>query len=626
MKNIFKKNVFIYSLLLLGFFSSCEDFLEKQEDEALTFDKVWKNRETVKQYWYTTMAFLPNDAKHNATNTPPWIGASDEGSVTYNWFTHRGINFGSWNPTKIPYEKMKHYYKGIRECNIFLANVDRTSDPLVKPQDIETWKLQTRFARAYYYFMMMRIYGPVFILEDELIDITASSEALERQRNTWDECVNYVVGEMEYIAERLPEAPSSDDMYGLATKGAAKAVISRLKLYSARALFNGNNLYAGVINPDGTRLFPKYDGQKWIDAAKAAKDVIDLNIYSLYRAGNNNPYEDWLGITTENWNSEIIWSTGYHTRYDIGIHTTPTGIAGTAYGGISPTLQQVDAYAMNNGKYPIKGYNNDGSPVVDPNSGYPDNEFTKETFTNPSFKPGYDTAPDESDKKWPLMFKDREPRFYLTVFWSDSYWRHGNSHTLISFAKGGNGNKSHDYPKPGFMMHRFYDHTLRSDDGKWGNFVFPTFRLGEIYLNFIEAVLECKIKGLSLPSGYYNQAMEYWDDLRDRAGLTPITEVYPGASAQELLELVRRERRVELAFENHRYFDTRTWMIAKKTDGGPMYGMNISTRTDDTKVTPSDFWQRTVFETRVFRDKHYLYPFSQEELDRNKKLVQNYGW
>ena len=87
-----------------------------------------------------------------------------------------------------------------------------------------------------------------------------------------------------------------------------------------------------------------------------------------------------------------------------------------------------------------------------------------------------------------------------------------------------------------------------------------------MYLNFIESVLECKKRNVALPAGYEELAMEKWADLRDRAGLTPITSVYPNASVDELIELCRKERRVELAFERHRYFDTRTWMIAEQTD------------------------------------------------------------
>lgn len=615
--------------LLVGtsFFVSCDDFLDRQEDEKLTFDKIWETRNNTRSYWLNSMSFLPNDA--DDFNYSPWLGASDEGSVTYDRDT-RWINFGSWNASSVPYYKMDFYYKGIRECNIFMQNVDRCSDPIVTKEELAQWKVQSRFARAYYYFMMMRIYGPVFLLGDELLDFTASTEDLYRPRNTWDECVNYVVSEMEACINDPAMAENySDAEKGLATKGACQALIARLKLYSARDLFNGNKLYSSVINPvtdkfpelSGVHLFPQeYDANKWLEAAKAAKVLIDNSLYKLYRAGDgSDPYANYYGITQEHWNSELIWSTGYKGRYTMGVHTVPTGISGTAYGGVGPTQQQVDAYAMSNGRYPISGYSGT-NPVIDTQSGYSEDEFEKTTWEYPAW--GGAAA---YDLNAPNMYKDREPRFYVSVFFGGNKWHHGSGMTLISFAKGGNGNKSHDYPKSGYLINRFYDHTLNSASGQWGNIVFPTFRLAEMYLNFIESVLECKKRNVALPSGYETQAMELWGDLRDRAGLASITDVYPNATTEELIELCRRERRIELAFENHRYFDTRTWMISKEVDGGPIYGMNTQFPGSGDE-TPDGFWERVAFETRVFEDNHYLYPFSQRELDRNKLLTQNYGW
>lgn len=113
---------------------------------------------------------------------------------------------------------------------------------------------------------MMRIYGPVFILHDELLDFTKSAAELERPRNTWDECVNYVIGELNSLIESpyMKSNWTSSTEKGLATKGACQAIISRLTLYSARDLFNGNTMYASVKNPDGTNLFPQnYDAAKW---------------------------------------------------------------------------------------------------------------------------------------------------------------------------------------------------------------------------------------------------------------------------------------------------------------------------------------------------------------------------
>lgn len=612
--------------------TSCEDFLDRQEDENLTFDEIWLSRNYVRQYWLNCMSFLPNFDGSFIGDSDPYLGASDECTITYDR-AYRYINFGTWNASTVPYYKMDSYYQGIRECNIFMQNVYNCTDPEVTKAQLDQWYWQARFARAYYYFLMMCDYGPVFLVGDELLDFTASTEELYRPRNTWEQCVDYVVSEMtECDKADAVQLQYGETEYGLATKGTCRAVISRLLLYSARDLFNGNTLYRDLRNPEtpdfpeqsGQNLFPQtYEANKWLKAADAAKAVMDLGIYSLYRAGNDNPYEDYYGITNVTWNSELIWTNRYNNRYYWGINTVPAGVSG--YGGVGPTQQQVDAYAMNTGIYPITGYESDGTPIADPASGYNvAAELELSTWNYPSS--GWSLI-GNYDVTAPNMYKDREPRFYVTVFFGGNYWLAGSSsYGPISFASGGNGNQSHDYPKSGYLVNRFYDHTLNSTQGNWGNITFPVFRLGEIYLNFIESVLECKNRGVALPDGYYDEAMRVWADLRDRAGLAPITDVYPGANTAQLIDLCRKERRVELAFERHRYFDTRTWMIAPETDGGPMYGMNTNATAGGSTNTPEEFWQRTVFETRVFNNNHYLYPFSQRELDRNRLLVQNYGW
>lgn len=617
-------------------FTSCEDFLDRQEDEKLTFEKVWENRNTTKQYWLNAMSFLPNFNGGYIGDNEPYLGASDECTIAYDR-QYRYINFGSWNASTVPYYRMDKYYKGIRECNILMQNVHKCSDPLATQRDLDLYYWQARFARAYYYFLMMCDYGPIFLLGDELLDFSASTESLYRPRNTWEQCVDYVVSEMTECANsNAIQSSYVDSEYGLATKGTCQAVISRLLLYSARDLFNGNTLYRNVKNPttsefpdlSGAELFPQqYDANKWLKAAEAAKVLLDNPQYELYRAGNGNPYEDYVGITNVNWNSELIWTDRYNNRFSWGVGTVPTGVAGTAYGAVGPTQQQVDAYAMSNGRYPITGYDLNGNPIVDSQSGY--DAATEMQLSIWNYPAAGWSKFGNYDIEAPNMYKNREPRFYVTVFFSGNYWLHDQQSTMISFAKRANGNKSHDYPKSGYLVNRFYDHRLNSASGNWGNITFPVFRLGEMYLNFIESVLECKKRGITLPGGYEQLAMDKWADLRDRAGLVPITEVYPNATTEELIELCRKERRVELAFERHRYYDTRTWMIAKETDGGPMYGMNTECplgKDDATNVTPVDFWKRTVFETRVFKDNHYLYPFSQRELDRNKMLTQNYGW
>ena len=223
MKKITKycSSLFVCALLLSQ--TSCDSFLDRQEDEALTLDKVWETRADSRKYWLTTMSFLPDDA--NDFQYTPWSGAADEVTVSMRDREYHIMTSGAWNPSNVPYERMSTYYRGIRECNIFLANIDRCTDPLLSNDEKEQWKVQTRFARCYYYFLMMRIYGPVFILHDELLDFTKSAAELERPRNTWDECVNYVIGELNSLIDSpyMKSNWTSSTEKGLATKGACQS-------------------------------------------------------------------------------------------------------------------------------------------------------------------------------------------------------------------------------------------------------------------------------------------------------------------------------------------------------------------------------------------------------------------
>ena len=420
---------------------------------------------------------------------------------------------------------------------------------------------------------------------------------------------------------------------GLFICGVVLVVIVCLQFYSVCLLFNGATLYRTVRNPDGTDLFPtQQDPNKWVLAAQAARRVIDQDTYKLYKDEKNpdDPYLNYYGIFQQNWNDEIIYcSGGYQSRWALGIHTTPTDIAtGSAYGGWGPTQSSVDAYAMANGRYPITGYDRSGAPLVDSRSGYPaaDREFDLANIVNPFLK-ALECSETDATSSSPRMYANREPRFYVTVYFPGTGWKHGESVGRAFFGNGMKGHTTHDYPITGYLVNKWYDHTLDSYQGQWGNITFPTIRYAEIYLNYIEAVLECQKAGVSGEGVDYNTAMNCWDELRARSGMSPITEIYPGATVDELIDLVHRERQVELAQEGHRYYDTRTWMIATDVCNGPVYGLDTDVvGSIGATSAPAELWKRKVVETRVFRPQHYLYPFLQRELDRNKVLTQNYGW
>lgn len=633
-----KLNNFKYIALLcasMGVLTSCEDFLDRQEDEVLTFEKIWENKNTVKQYFYNAMSFMPD--YNTASTEKPWFGASDEGSVSFSGNPSFDIIYGKWNPSSYAGEYAK-YYKGIRECNIFLANIDNCSDPYLREDERNSWKGSVKWVRAYYYFLLMRDYGPVILLYDEIPDpTTPDMTELARSRNSWDECVAYVEKELnDLVKEDWLDYNdwSYDDRKGLPTKGAAKALLSRLKLYSARPLFNGCDYYKDVANKDGKKLFPQSpDYNKWREAADAAYRVISEENYKLYYADKspNDPYANWkeLNISGANWNSEVIYGL-YNTCNFWARRATPSTPTLHGFTGVAPTQEQVDAYAMKNGRFPILGYEEDGTPIIDPVSGY-DEEGTSD-YVNPYSKWKGIQAKYQGpvSGEWPNMYKDREPRFYMSVFWSNSYWIYNRNKTeAVSMAKGGNSYNTHNYSLTGYTMIKYVDSNYDHSNSKYNATVFSHFRLAEVYMNFVESVLECKKHGVEIPADYETKAFECWKDLRSRVDIPDVQTAYPEVSPDDYdkwIDLCHRERRVEFVGEHLRYYDNRTLMTSEKFDKGYVHGMNVEAPAPSSTGTPDEFWQRTKLQERIFYKNYYLAPIPQNAIIKNSELIQNKGW
>lgn len=142
----------------------------------MTFEKIWQQRSTTLQYFFNVMGYLPNDSQ--IFYYRPECGASDEGTCCWAWNAYQLINFGSWNASNLPHDNFNKYYQAIRDCNIFLKNVMSCSDPVVTQEDLTLWYNCARWARAYYYFLLMRDFGPVFLVGDEPMDFTASAAEL----------------------------------------------------------------------------------------------------------------------------------------------------------------------------------------------------------------------------------------------------------------------------------------------------------------------------------------------------------------------------------------------------------------------------------------------------------------
>jgi hypothetical protein len=300
MKNTIK--TFALFLTAGAMLASCDSYLDRQPDEPLTSDNIFKKQKTTLQYLTNIYSYQPDyeaPACVSNSNDIPWEACSDETSFAYLDRSYTQINYNSWNPSLHIYRDDTYNtpYKGIREANYFMQNVHKCPPEELNDVDKGYYYNEARFLRAHFYAMMLPVYGPVFLIGDDPVDFTQSGLD-QRERNTWDECVNYVANELWEAAKGLPDS-WPDIYYGRATKGAALAARARLLLYSARKLFNGNELYKGIVNKNGDHLFPtQYDEKKWELAAQAAKDVMNLNLYSLVGADGTDPYASFNTLFT----------------------------------------------------------------------------------------------------------------------------------------------------------------------------------------------------------------------------------------------------------------------------------------------------------------------------------------
>ena len=541
MKNILKT----FGLLFLSgtAFVACDDYLDRQPDEQLTPDQIFLKASTTEQYLTNVYAYQPNYSDPSG-QTLPWAPCADESSIAYTGRSYTQINYDTWDPS-INLQRSYTYnniYKGIREASYFMQHVYEC--PEIGDPDKGYMYNEARFLRAYYYSLLMSTFGPVFILGDEPTDYE-QEDLNERERDSWEKCVDYVTTELYEASKGLPQEWASAK-YGRATKGAALAISSRVYLYSARKLFNGNDLYKGVIDKYGNPLFPTvYDEKKWETAAKAAKDVIDMNIYGLVGADGTDPYGSLHDLYTTvgpvNTVTEMIFSR-IVSAYNWGVAATPRMARSRAYGSFGPTQKLVDAFAMANGRYPITGYTNGQTqPIIDPESGYSETGFS--TFTHPIFG-------DQLANTF-MMYQNREPRFYINVLWSGCVWHSGNVNKgVVQLYTGGNSGYAatqQNYPATGYLAGKFIDHTKDTSTAGdststdvWDFIDWPIIRYAEILLNYVEALNEYDPGNPDI--------LTYLNMVRKRAGVPDIEKVYPEAvgNQKQMRELIRRERMVEL--------------------------------------------------------------------------------
>ncbi len=631
------------SLVVAMVLLSCDSYLDMQPiDPVQTPEDVFAKADGVERYLTNVYSFIPKEWLNGPNQSGgglPYLPACDELDVSFNNDWLKLID-GSWTISSAnQYEKWAHFYFGIREANYFLQHIDLCTDPNLSAERKTQFIAEARFLRAYFYYYLIRMYGPVCLLGDRVTD---PNDDLNFSRSPFDECVAYVSQELKEVSEILVGEQPNTAYTGRPTAGVALALRSRLLLHAASPLFNnrGASLYANWKNAGGEDLIATaYKAEKWKDAADAALEVINTGRYQLYKVYNTqnvggenvnviDPYQSLTKAFFDINSKEIIWGVNMRADATYYQRCTPRGVQNQAWGGFGVTQQHVDAYAMSSGRYPVepvysgRGYQANILPKAE--TGYSEEGFTK-GFVHP-----YDGLTNGIDIY--NMYVNREPRFYVNITWSGMRYPYSvtankpveaNS-TIVGFYNGGNSGLTSDAAQRNFSLTGYTVRKLNprennlSNVPQWTFFLWPYIRLAEVYLNYTEAMIEYDPAQLDF---------KYWDELRERAGLPGIRTVYPGIENDQnkLREMIRRERQVELAFEGFRFFDVRRWQIAEQTDAGPVYGMNIMNKDHNPN---GDFWKRTptTRTNRVFNKKQYFWPMLQRQMDRDNLIEQAPFW
>lgn len=601
-----KKTYFLFICLTILSVSGCnDDFFNQVPNDRLTIEQVFQRRKYSEEYLATIYGYIKDES--HRTNTVPWDPCSDDLDVTYDRpdYNSYKMNLGNWNASSNYYNFWNHFYQGIRSATYFIHHIDENTEMIENGEQdrIVQYKAEARFLRAWFYYNLLRQYGPFVIIGEDVIpgDLDNSHVLMKLPRSPYDECVEYIVSELEKAAEDLPVhfTEQSDIDYGRATQAMCVATKSRVLLLAASPQFNGNVAYANVANLDGTRLFSaSYDKEKWKAAADAAKEVMELGLFDLYRVTNSrgelDPYLSCRNVFLDSWNEEVIMTRTLNSLSAWERSATPRLASG--YESMGPTQQLVDEFEMS-----------DGKGIRESGTSYREDGFSTEEYKDATS--GYVYAP----KGVRNMYVNREPRFYVNIAFNGAYWIGDRKTQIKLYFTGTDGKKgSWDFPRSGYIAIKNVHPDSNPKTSKYVKRPFVMIRYAEILLNYIEALNE-------YDPGHPDIAL-YLNRIRERAGLPPVAS---GLDQAQMREKIRHERRVELCFEQLRYFDTRRWLIAEETDGGPFYGMNVDA---GNQIGDEGFYQRTAFENRVFKKAYYLFPIPQSEIDRDNNIVQNPDW
>ena len=660
--------------------TSCSDYLEVDRyfNDRMTLENVFTNQDYAEQWLADTYSHLRgNNTEVCGKYSSPHNFADDQtfgdGHVT----DHYGyVTSGQWESVDYASNVWSECYNGIRKATIFMQNVHMliADSRYVTEEDVKDYHAQARFVRAYYYWLLLKKYGPVPVLGDEILDYNESYDDLARARNTFDEVVDFIASEMVIAAEDLPLTRGVLEAQR-PTRGAALATRAKALIYAASPWNNpkegaGDSYqFEDLANFDGKLLMAQeYNDEKWAKAAAACKDVMDLGVYQLHVVAPRSvaadgfpvtvePYDDgdfsenkwpegyadidpyesyrslFNGSVTVDGNTEIIFGRGPAANQGENIknamvqHQMPQSIGGWNVHGM--TLKQLDAYYM------VDGTDAPGKDTYDEEAAA---KRVKGYTTAAGEYPHLDAAGIS------LQFANREPRFYASVAYSGTKWpalSYSGNHVqlrnqICHYYRGTRDGYLNGklWLRTGIGSIKFYhpEDANNGDNAVIRDKVEPAIRYADILLLYAEALNEVQ-ESYSIPSWDGSFEHDIYRDVNEiKKGIRPVRcragvpdyddETY--ASVEALRAKIKRERQIEFFAESQRWWDLRRWKDATVELNKPVYGYSVmmTEAQKDKFYVPTEVPQYA----QVFTNKMYFWPISKTELKRNPLLTQNPGW
>ena len=594
-----KKIKFLYLIIFLASFGCADDMLDRKPLDIMTEDVVWNDKALVeaKLYGiYQKTPFLFNDQTDlpNSWTNFQWI--------VLQYYEHflgcEGFNTG-WGPRGLVrdmelgklqsdgglLEWWEEGYALVRNTNDFIDRVSASTalDAAFKNQRIA----EVRFMRAFAYFTMVKRYGGIPLIT-KTTQLGDSEEVLYPKRDKEEDIYNFILSECDAIAADLPETYAAND-YGRPTKYAALALKSRAAMYAASIA------QWGTVQLDGVVGIPSAKAESlWQASYNASKAIMDAGTFQLFNKYPEDKAKNYQSIWLEERNVETIFAKQY-----------------TGVGGVGGNWDAMQAPRRWN---PI-GEGQATVPYLETIDEYENIDGTSGKLDREEIKTRLYTM----DELW----GKKDPRFHASIYTQESPWfgeplqfyrgildENGNLVTTGAVdGKSWVGADNRGQGRP-WGVKKFLNPELRLT--RWnevGDTDWILFRYAEILLNFAEAAFELDKPG---------EALDAVNQIRTRAGIPELSAITRDA--------IRHERKVEMKFELHRYWDLRRYRTAVTELTGHFSSFNLNL-----DITTGKYRVELVEKVRgntppTFYEKNYYFPITPRRIANNTNLVENPGY